>query len=605
MKKIKKNHWLKTVFSFAAECREKMLGSVLCAIISVIGGLVPYIGVYQIIILFFDGRQTAGALWFWATVCLVGHVIKIGFYALSTMLAHYSAYSILENMRIRMAGRLMKAPLGTVLNQPAGKLKNVIIDRAESIEVPLAHLIPEGISNLLLPVGVFFYLVLIDWRMALAAMLTIPVAVTAYAIMMRTFNRQYADYTEASNHVNSVIVEYIEGIEVVKAFNQSAASYEKFERAVQSFKEYTLNWFRSTWKLMNFGGSVLPSTLLGTMPAGMLLYLNGPLSPADLTMCLILSLGIVAPLTSFTVFVNDAKSVEYAVNDAVELLTLEELPAPDRPAKLNGFDIELDHVSFAYDTARTSPADNAGSNVLHDINLKLPQGSFTALVGPSGGGKSTVARLIARFWDAGSGEIRIGGVAIRNLPLTQLADTISFVTQDNFLFNCSLRENIRLGNPAASDSEVLAAARAACCDEFIRRLDGGYDTGAGEAGSKLSGGEKQRIAIARALLKNAPVVILDEATAFTDPENEDKLQTSIAALTNGKTLLVIAHRLSTIKQADQIVVMDKGRIAATGKHDELLAGCKLYRAMWDAHIGTKNWAANQAYRETTEVKRCV
>ncbi len=581
---MKRKNWLNTVLSFAAECRLKMVISIICAIVSVAGGLVPYLGVYQILILFFNGKQTMNDILFWSAVALAGYIVKLGFYALSTTLAHLSAYTILENMRNKMADRLMKAPLGTVLDQPVGKLKSVMVDRVETIELPLAHLIPEGISNLLLPLGVFAYLAAIDWRMALAALATVPVAVAAYAVMMRRFNQQYADYMEASNHVNSVIVEYVEGIEVIKAFNQSASSYEKFRQAVESFKEYTLDWFRSTWKLMNLGGAVLPSTLLGTMPVGMYLYINGSLNPAELTMALILSLGIVAPLSSFTVFVNDLKSIEYAVKDADQFLNLQELESIDEPVELQRYDIELKNVSFSY-------AADTENSVIHDLNLKLPQGSLNALVGPSGGGKSTVARLIARFWDVGGGELTIGGVNIKRLPLGQLADTVSFVTQDNFLFNCSLLENIRLGNPAASDAEVIRAAQAACCDEFIRRLDDGYDTDAGEAGRKLSGGEKQRIAIARAILKNTPLIILDEATAFTDPENEDQLQRSVSALIKGKTLLVIAHRLSTIKNAGQIIVMDKGRVAATGTHAELLAGNGLYKEMWEAHIGAKQWAA--------------
>jgi ATP-binding cassette subfamily B protein IrtA len=594
---MKEKNWLGTVLSFAGPCRLKMIISVLCAIISVAGGIVPYVGVYQIIILFFDGKQTANAILFWTAVALAGYVVKLVFYAISTMLAHFSAYSILENMRLKIADRLMKAPLGTVLNQTVGRLKSVIVDRVETIELPLAHLIPEGISNLLLPIGVFAYLTIIDWRMALAAMVTVPVAAVAYAIMMKTFNKQYADYMESSNHVNSVIVEYVEGIEVIKAFNQSTSSYEKFEKAVKSFKEYTLNWFRSTWKLMNFGGAVLPSTLLGTMPVGMLLYMSGQLSPAELTICLILALGIVAPLTSFTVFVNDAKSIEYAVKDADEFLNLKELENASEQVNLDRYDIELKNVSFSYEAGKATGLNDTENSVLSNIDLKLPQGTFAALVGPSGGGKSTVARLIARFWDTGGGAIEIGGVNIKQLPLAQLADTVSFVTQDNFLFNCSLMENIRLGNPKAPDEEVIKAAKAACCDEFIRNLDHGYDTRAGEAGGKLSGGEKQRIAIARAILKNAPIVILDEATAFTDPENEDKLQKSIAALTQGKTLLVIAHRLSTIKKADQIVVLEKGRIVSTGTHEELLQGCELYKNMWEAHIGAKKWAAGSAREE--------
>ncbi|AWB30922.1 ABC transporter ATP-binding protein [Clostridium botulinum] len=589
---MKEKNWLITVLSFAKECKMKMIISVLCAIISVIGGLLPYVGVYQIIILFFNGRQTVKRILFWSVICLAGYVVKLVFYAISTTLAHFSAYTILENMRLKIADRLMKAPLGTVLNQPIGKIKNIIVDRVETIELPLAHMIPEGISNLLLPIGVFIYIIMIDWRMALASMITIPIAIIAYGFMMKTFSKQYKNYMESSNYVNSVIVEYVEGIEVIKAFNRSSSSYEKFEKAVEDFKVYTLNWFKSTWKLMNFGGAVLPSTLLGTMPIGMYLYINGSLTPEDLTMCLILSLGIVAPLTSFTVFINDAKAIEFAVKDAYEFLNLKELENPLEPVNICRYDIELKDVFFSYNTYEDYNLNRENNYVLNNINLKLPEGKFTALVGPSGGGKSTVARLITRFWDVSKGEIKIGGTNIKKFPLSQLADTVSFVTQDNFLFNYSIMENIRLGNPGASDEEVINAAKKACCHEFIENLDNGYDTNAGEAGGKLSGGEKQRIAIARAILKNAPIIIMDEATAFTDPENEDKLQKSIAALTKGKTLLVIAHRLSTIRNADLIIVMEKGCILNTGTHEELLKECQLYKDMWQAHIGAKKWAAN-------------
>jgi ATP-binding cassette subfamily B protein len=307
-------------------------------------------------------------------------------------------------------------------------------------------------------------------------------------------------------------------------------------------------------------------------------------------MCLILSLGIVGPLMNFTTYINETKTVEYAVHDVDKLLNVEELPDGVQPAKLNSFQIQLQNVSFSYDK-------DGGKQVLSHIDLTIPEGKFTALVGPSGGGKSTIARLIARFWDVSDGSITIGGVDIRKLPLSQLADIVSFVTQDNFLFNCSIKENIRLGNPLVSDDEVYAAAKAACCDEFIRELEHGYDTTAGDAGNRLSGGEKQRISIARMILKNAPVVILDEATAFTDQENEEKIQRSIAALTKGKTLLVIAHRLSTIKSADQIIVLKGGEVENVGTHQELLKGDPLYRDMWEAHIGAKNWSANSLRKE--------
>ena len=382
------------------------------------------------------------------------------------------------------------------------------------------------------------------------------------------------------------IIEYVEGIEVVKAFNQSTSSYEKFVGAVKSFKDFTLNWFKSTWKTMNLMMAIMPTTLLGVLPVGLLLVRGGSITPAELAIGIILSLSIVGPLMKATTFINEAKSMEYAVEAANELLNLPNLPDSGEFVPINHTDIVLQDVSFSYDGTTQN-------EVLHGISLNMPQGSFTALVGPSGGGKSTVARLIARFWDVTGGSISIGGKNIKELSIHQLSELVSFVTQDNFLFNCSLKENIRLGNPNATDEEVYAAAKAACCDDFIARLEKGYDTPAGDAGKRLSGGEKQRIAIARAILKNAPIVILDEATAFTDPQNEDKIQKSIMALSKGKTLLVIAHRLSTIQNADQIVVLKKGQIVDCGKQGELLERCPLYADMWQAHIGAKNWSVGE------------
>ena len=315
------------------------------------------------------------------------------------------------------------------------------------------------------------------------------------------------------------------------------------------------------------------------------LFAQGSLQPADLVICIILSLGMITPLTTFANYTNEIKSIQYAVMEAEAILELKELSDASQPAKVKDYSIELKDVAFSYN--------DQGKMVLEGLNLLIPEKSFTALVGPSGGGKSTIARLIARFWDVTEGSISIGGVNIKDIPLEQLSDLVSFVTQDNFLFDCSILENIRLGNPKASDEDVYAAARAACCDEFVNQLERGYHTTAGEAGGRLSGGERQRIAIARAILKNAPIVILDEATAFTDPQNEDKIQRSIAELTKGKTLLVIAHRLSTIKNANQIVVLDQGKAEAVGTHEALLQSNRLYKTMWEAHINAKGWSANK------------
>ena len=584
--KQQKDNWVKILFSFAAPCKGKMALSVFCAILSVAGGFIPFWAVYEILLAFINQNVTLNGILIWCLVGAAGYLLRVACHGISTILAHISAYTILEGIRLKIADRLMKAPLGEVMGRRIGYLKNIIMDKVEDLEPPLAHMIPELTSNLLLPVAIFIWMLVIDWRMGLAVLISPVLAMIPMFFLMRNYNSQYAAYMEANNHVNSIIIEYVEGIEVVKAFNQSTSSYEKFVNAVQSFKEFTLAWFKSTWKSMNLMMAIMPTTLLGVLPVGLLLVQNGSISPAELAMGIILSLSIVGPLMKATTFINEAKSMEYAVEAANELLNLPVLPDSGKIVSIPHNDIALKHVTFSYDGSEQN-------EVLHDVNLELPEGSFTALVGPSGGGKSTIARLIARFWDVTGGSITIGGKNVKELSIRQLSELVSFVTQDNFLFNCSLKENIRLGNPNATDEEVYAAAKAACCDEFIVRLDKGYDPPAGDAGKRLSGGEKQRIAIARAILKNAPIVILDEATAFTDPQNEDKIQKSIMALSKGKTLLVIAHRLSTIQNADQIVVLKKGRIVDCGKQEELLKRCPLYADMWKAHIGAKNWSVSE------------
>ena len=587
---MKERTWLGILLSFAAPCRGKMAASVVLAILSVAGGFVPYLGVYQIIRLFLERQADWDGILFWCGVCLAGYAVKVASYALSTMLAHVSAYTILEGLRLQAADRLMGAPLGEVESRPIGAMKSTIVDRIEDIEPPLAHMIPELSSNILLPMVVVAAMFSIDWRMGLALLVTIPFALIPMAFGMRSYNKNYAAYMEANAQVNSVIVEYVEGIQVVKAFSQGERSYQKFAQAVSSFKAFTMDWYRCTWASMNLCLSILPTTLLGTLPMGVYLYQAGVLDPAQVTLCLMMALGIVAPLMSATAFINSMKSMQFAVKDTRELLDLPQLSQAEQDAPLNDCDIQLHDVSFSY-------GGSDGKEVLHHLDLTIPQGKFTALVGPSGGGKSTIARLAARFWDVTGGSITLGGRDIRELPLKQLSREISYVTQDNFLFDCSLKENIRLGKSGASDEEVFAAARAAQCEEFIGRLEHGWDTAAGDAGKQLSGGERQRIAIARAILKDAPIVILDEATAFTDPENEDKIQRSIMALSKGKTLLVIAHRLSTIQNADQIVVLEKGQIVDRGTQSELLSRCPLYQTLWAAHVGVRNWAVTSGEKE--------
>ncbi len=588
--KSKKNSWTKSLFAYAEGEQKRLILSVLLSIFSVMLGLLPFYCMYEIICLFVAGTATKAAVIKWCLLALGIYAGKIVTFSLSTGTSHSMAYHILEGLRLRLADRFLHAPLGNVQNRSIGEIKNMVVDKIENLEPPLAHMIPEGAGHIVLPVVSILALAVLDWRLALTSLVTFPISFLCMGLTFQISGENFKKFDQSSNYMNSTIVEYIEGIEVIKAFGRAGVSYEKYAGAIHNFCTFVVKWLSSTFVTMKLSFALFPSTLIGTLPVALALANNGTISAPQAALAVMLSISMVGSLAKLEVFSENMRQVKCTVESLEEFLEMPELPEPEQRAELNGTDVVLQDVHFSY-------TGEQAEEVLHGINLALPAGSFTALVGPSGGGKSTVAKLIARFWDVTAGSITIGGVPIQEMPLSQLSELVSFVTQDNFLFRCSLLENIRLGNPNASDEAVKAAARAAQCEEFIQKLPQGYDTPAGEAGKRLSGGEKQRIAIARMMLKNAPIVILDEATAFTDPENENKIQQSIAALTKGKTLLVIAHRLSTIKDADHIVVLKNGAILAEGNQEELLAGCPLYYDMWQAHIGAKNWAVSSAEKE--------
>lgn len=582
----KSDNWFITLLSYAKGSGKLLVTSVIFSVISLVAGMVPYYAVYRILDSYIAGNLDKDTVLFWSIFALGMYLIKVMFFGFSTGISHYVAYNVLEGMRLKVAEVFMKAPLGEVYAHSIGEIKGIIVDKIEEIEPPLAHFVPEGSGHLVLPIVSFIALCMVDIRVALGALLALPIGIL---FMMLTFiisGKNLTKYQEANAHMNSVIVEYIEGIEVIKAFGKTGVSYEKYSKSITDYRDFVIEWMKDTWVTMKMAFAFMPATLLGVVPISVFLVGKGSLSISGMALAVMLAMSMVVSMAKLEVFSNSLKEMEYTVNEIQKLFNIKTLIEPEEDSLPDRYNVELSNVHFTYD-------ENEGE-VLHGINLNLPEGSFTALVGPSGGGKSTVAKLIARFWEVTDGSIKIGGVNIKDLKVTSLANLVSFVTQDNYLFQCSLLENIRLGNPSATDEEVKAAARAACCEEFILKLPDGYNTTAGEAGKRLSGGERQRIAIARMMLKNAPIVILDEATAFTDPENEDKLQQSIAALTKGKTLLVIAHRLSTIKDADNIVVLSDGNIEAIGNQDELMQNCPLYNRMWQAHIGAKNWAAGRA-----------
>ena len=575
--------WFGTLLSYAKGSGGRLGVSVVFSMISLISGLVPYYLVYRMLDRYIAGNLDRAYVLRLSLAAILAYLVKVVCFGISTGISHYVAFNVLEGLRLKVADVFLKAPLGDVTAHSIGEIKGVIVDKIEDIEPPLAHVVPEGAGHILLPIVCFIALAVVDIRVALAALLALPLGLVFMMLTFKLSGKNMTKYQEANAHMSSMIVEYVEGIEVIKAFGKAGVSYEKFAGSIRNYRDFVIEWLESTWVTMKLAFAFMPATLLGVVPVSILLVGKGSMSVSQMALSVMLAMSMVISMAKIEIFSNGLRQMQYTVVEIQKLLKIKSLPEPEKELLPEHYSIELKDVHFAYD--------EEDGEVLHGIDLSMKEGSFTALVGPSGGGKSTVAKLLARFWDVSSGSISIGGVNIKELKVTSLADIVSFVTQDNFLFSRSIMENIRLGKPDATDEEVIQAAKSACCDEFIRKLPDGYNTSAGEAGKRLSGGERQRIAIARMMLKNAPVVILDEATAFTDPENETKLQESIANLTRGKTLLVIAHRLSTIKNADRIVVLNDGRIEAEGTQEELMEKSPLYQRMWQAHIGARNWAA--------------
>ena len=567
------------LWELGSDCHSGLLRAILSAFIGVLCGMIPYFAAAQILIGLIQGERDIGFYFSWCIAALAGYLLRAILYAFALSMSHRATFSILKNIRERLLAKLPKMPLGTVVDASSGQLKQVIVDQVESMERPLAHLLPEMTSNLLVPVCIFIYLFVLDWRMALLSLVSIPVGMAFMMAVMKDYGKQYEGSVKVTQAMNSTIVEYIGGIEVIKAFNQGKHSYAKLSERVLANASYFYHWMKSCQLPVSISRALAPTTMITILPVGWLMYVNGSLRLETFLITIILSLGIAGPLLAAMDFVDSLAKVGTIVGEVDSILNGEEQSHPDHPVSFSSMDIRLEQVSFGY---------HEETEILHNISLSIPAGTMTAFVGPSGSGKSTIAKLIGGFWDVKHGKITLGGHDLKEIPLSQLYDQVAFVSQDNYLFNDTVRENIRMGKPGASDAQVEAVALAAGCDGFIRSLEQGYDTVVGGGGAHLSGGERQRIAIARAMLKDAPVVILDEATAYIDPENEAVIQQAVARLVKGKTVIVIAHRLSTITDADQIFVIEKGRIAAKGTHKELLDSSGLYREMWSAHMGAKD-----------------
>ncbi|MEI3239579.1 MAG: ABC transporter ATP-binding protein [Lachnospiraceae bacterium] len=553
--------------------------SVLAALLGVACSLIPYFIIIRIITTLVNNTAELSSsltLCAWMAGCWV---LRYVLHSVSTSLSHHATFHVLARTRTRLLDKLATLPLGTVLDHSSGSYKNIIVERVDSIETTLAHLLPEMTANIVGSLAVLVLLFLEDWRMGLSMLIIVPLGVLCFMSMFSGYNEKFQRTVAATKALNDTAVEYISGIEVIKAFGQSKTSYAKFVSTAKEGADCFIDWMRGSLFGQVAGMAIFPSTLLGILPVGCLLYMHGTLSAETFLAVIVLSFGVMQPLITAFSYTDDLAQVKTIVGEVAEVLSGEDMQRPTTAERLPADNsIELKDVRFAYHD----------KEVLHGINLRIAPGTVNALVGPSGSGKSTIARLIASLWDVKDGAIELGGVDIRTLPLAECTKRIAYVSQDNYLFDLSVMDNIRIGKKGASDEEVIDAARKCGCHEFILGLENGYHTVCGASGGHLSGGERQRISIARAMLKDAPIVILDEATSYTDPENEAVIQSALAKLVQGKTLLVIAHRLSTIADADQIIVVNQGRIEATGTQDELLASCPLYQTMWEAHISIKD-----------------
>lgn len=568
--------WL---WELAGPRKGEYLLSVLTALAGVACSLVPYFIMIELIGALVRG--TADKAWCLNRCLIMGlwWVLRYALHSISTTLSHHATFHVLANTRIRLLNKLATLPLGTVLEKSSGSYKNIIVERVDSVETTLAHIVPEMTSNIVGAIAVLVLLFAVDWRMGLAMLIVLPLGIACFLSMFNGYEVKFQRAINSTKALNDTAVEYINGIEVIKAFGQSKTSYAKFVSAAKEGADCFIEWMRSCLFGQSAGMAIFPSTLIGILPVGCLLFMHGTLTAETFLTVIILSFGVMQPLITAYSYTDDLAQLGTIVGEVADILSEKDMQRPDTVQVLPKDNaIELKDVRFAYHE----------KEVLHGVSLRIEPGTVNALVGPSGSGKSTIARLVASLWDVDSGSITLGGVDIRTLPLKECTDRIAYVSQDNYLFDLSVMDNIRMGRKGATDEQVIAAARACGCHDFIMGLENGYQTICGSSGGHLSGGERQRISIARAMLKDAPVIILDEATSYTDPENEAVIQSALARLIQGKTLLVIAHRLSTVADADRIFVVKDGNIAAQGTQDELLESCPLYKEMWEAHMSVKD-----------------
>jgi ATP-binding cassette, subfamily B, bacterial IrtA/YbtP len=578
-----------TLLPFARDDLGRYILSAVFAALGTLCQLGPFYVIYLAIRAVLDGSADASYLFTlaWAALALVvGQYLFLG---VSGYISHRAAFGTLYRLRLQIGRRLRRVPLGHVTGKRSGSIQRTMSEDIERLELFLAHALPDLVAAVVVVLATTIWMFAVDWRMALAALICLLAALLLVSVGVSRAQGLMGGYMAAMSRMTGSVVEMVHGLPVVRTFNRTGEAFAETQEAIHAAATYQADWGKSFLPLHTAYATLATATALTLVPTGLLLWTNEAIGTAELLFFFVIGLGYGAPVLKLLDFVARLSELSYGAELINELRNAGELTETEDSPEPREASIELDAVDFRYD--------GADREALAEVSFHAAPRTITALVGPSGAGKSTIARLICRFYDVDAGAIRLGGVDLRDIPFARLMEHVSFVFQEAFLFDDTVEANLRLAKPDATEEEIEAACRAARAHEFITRLPEGYRTRIGQQGARLSGGERQRIAIARTLLKGTEIVVLDEATAFVDPENEVALQEAVDALVADRTVIMIAHRLSTIVGADQILLVDGGRIVERGRHDELLARNGRYAEMWHAFQDTEQIALGDAVHQ--------
>lgn len=558
--------------------KSKIFAAVFIAIIGVGFGVIPYFSVAAIINNLVAKNANLNSYYPYIFAVFLGFLASILFHEISTIISHNLAYRIIEDKRKLLADKLSKISMGEVERKSSGQWSQFMVETLDKMEKPIAHVIPEVIANIFIPIVLIITIFIMDWRIGIANLLTIPLGLLFSMLMMRGYEEKSKRYQEAAKAMNTTMVEYVNGIKVIKAFNKSASSFGKFRKTVEENKNAMLDWYLSVCFSMTATMETIPSTMVFVLPASLYFFMKGSVEVGTLITCILLSYASYKPLIKAMSHMETIANIKVVFEEIKKIMEIPNLKRGEEVRDIKSYDVEFKDVTFAYEESK---------NVLNNISFKANENELTAIVGNSGSGKSTITKLIAGFWNVSNGEILIGKTNLNELPLKQNMELVSYVSQENFLFNKTILENLKMAKEDASMDEIKEACEKASCYNFIKGLPNGYETIVGKGGANLSGGEKQRIAIARCFLKNSPIVLLDEATAYSDPDNESVIQQSIDKLIKDKTVIMVAHRLSTIVNANKIIVVDNGEVIEEGTHKQLLELNGRYKKMWDVYTESK------------------